>query len=469
MSGSHSGRVRAAIYCRISPIPDSEERLERQEGDCRTLCERLDWEVAGIFVDPKRSAWQRNRKRPRWDAMLQGVQDGLFDAIVVYHGDRLIRQPWDLEMLLSLASEKGLRLASPTGTRRLDNADDRFILRIEAAQACRESDNTSRRTKRAKEARRAAGVVQIGGTRPFGRNADRSVFAEEADEVLDVFTRILAGEGPTGLWREWCERGVPTVRGGRWRYTSFHQMLRRPDIGGLVGHKDEAVGPATNLEAIVPRETWEAVQGILDRLYAKHGGGRSRPRKHLLSAIAVCTGCEGTLAAASPSGRPTGQYRCDNPACPRRVTRNREHLDEYVITFVLERLGDPRLWRRVESRQRRADAGAAAELEALETQRTETIATFSRSRTMKATELDRVLDDLGRQIAQVRARIAGGTTAHVLDGLRGLDRAGWDALPLDRRRAIIRELCAVRVGPSRRGPGFDFGSVDVRDAVEASA
>lgn len=469
MLGSDSGRVRAAIYCRISPIPDSDERLERQEGDCRTLCERLDWEVIQTFVDPKRSAWQRNRKRPAWDAMLQGVQDGRFDAIVVYHGDRLIRQPWDLEMLLSLASEKGLRLASPTGTRRLDNADDRFILRIEAAQACRESDNTSRRTKRAKEAKRAAGVVQIGGTRPFGRNADRSVFPAEAEEIEDIFTRILAGEGPTGLWREWVERGVPTVRGGRWQYTSFHQMLRRPDIAGLVGHRDQPVGPATNVEPIVPRETWEAVQGILDGLYAKHGGGKSRPRKHLLSAIAVCTGCEGPMVPASPSPRRTGQYRCNNPACPRRVVRSRTHLDEYVIAFVLERLDDERLWRRVEVRRRRADAGAGAELEALETQRAETIAVFSKSRSLKPAELDRILNDLGRQIEQVRARIAGGTAAHVLDGLRGLDRPGWDALPLDRQRAIIRELCTVRVGPSRRGPGFDVDSVDVRDAGEVGA
>src|SRR5579859_7273863 len=114
MLGSDSGQVRAAIYCRISPIPDSDERLERQESDCRTLCERLEWQVVRVFVDPKRSAWQRSRKRPAWDAMLQGVQDGTYDAIVVYHGDRLIRQPWDLEMLLSLASEKGVRLASPT-------------------------------------------------------------------------------------------------------------------------------------------------------------------------------------------------------------------------------------------------------------------------------------------------------------------------------------------------------------------
>jgi hypothetical protein len=46
--------------------------------------------------------------------------------------------------------------------------------------------------------------------------------------------------------------------------------------------------------------------------------------------------------------------------------------------------------------------------------------------------------------------------------LRGLNRAGWDALPLDRRRAVVRRLVTVSVGPSRPGPGFDEASVQVR-------
>ncbi|KAB1141601.1 hypothetical protein F7R91_31780 [Streptomyces luteolifulvus] len=54
-----------------------------------------------------------------------------------------MRQPFDLERLLSVAESRGIRIASPSGARDLDNPDDRFILRIEVAQACRESDNTS--------------------------------------------------------------------------------------------------------------------------------------------------------------------------------------------------------------------------------------------------------------------------------------------------------------------------------------
>src|SRR3954462_2081666 len=117
MSNTDKGRrLRVAIYCRISLARHGDTvKVERQEEDCRALCDRLGWDAVEVFVDPNRSAWLRNRKRPGWDAMLQDIGAGRFDAIVVYHGDRLIRQPWDLEMLLRIADEKGIRLASPTG------------------------------------------------------------------------------------------------------------------------------------------------------------------------------------------------------------------------------------------------------------------------------------------------------------------------------------------------------------------
>ena len=93
--------------------------------------------------------------------MLQALEAGEIDAIIVYHGDRLMRQPYDLEKLLSVAESKGIRLASPSGVRDLDSPDDRFILRIEVAQACRESDNTSRRVIRALKARAEKGLTQV--------------------------------------------------------------------------------------------------------------------------------------------------------------------------------------------------------------------------------------------------------------------------------------------------------------------
>src|SRR6266705_632727 len=159
----------AGIYCRLSVSPDgSVEKVERQEADCRKLAKRLGWTVHQVYPDNSRSAWQRNRKRPQWEQMLADIKAGRLDGILVYHGDRLIRQPWDLELLLQLADDRRLPLASPQGTRDLSNEDDRFILRIEVAQACKSSADTSRRVKRGIEARAEKGGSGAGSNRPFG-------------------------------------------------------------------------------------------------------------------------------------------------------------------------------------------------------------------------------------------------------------------------------------------------------------
>src|SRR5215469_6090419 len=94
-------------------------KVDDQERICRSLCDQLGWPVTAVYKDNSRSAWQKNRNRPGWNAMLAAVEAGQVDAIAVYHGDRLMRHPWDLERLLDLAEVRGVKLASPTGVRDL--------------------------------------------------------------------------------------------------------------------------------------------------------------------------------------------------------------------------------------------------------------------------------------------------------------------------------------------------------------
>jgi site-specific DNA recombinase len=64
-TGSWVGQP-AAIYCRISKVNDDDQTgVDRQERLCREVADRLGLVVRAdaVFVDPNRSAWQRNRKR----------------------------------------------------------------------------------------------------------------------------------------------------------------------------------------------------------------------------------------------------------------------------------------------------------------------------------------------------------------------------------------------------------------------
>ena len=55
------------------------------------------------IIDNGVSAWQRNRKRPGWDELIAACKRGDIKHIVCYHPDRLMRQPRDLEELLSIS------------------------------------------------------------------------------------------------------------------------------------------------------------------------------------------------------------------------------------------------------------------------------------------------------------------------------------------------------------------------------
>src|SRR5258707_1349034 len=92
---------RAAIYTRMSyALDDDQTKVADQERRCRELAAARELAVAAVYCDNNQSAWRVGRKRKGWDAMLAAIEAGQLDVIIAYHGDRLIRQPRDLETLL---------------------------------------------------------------------------------------------------------------------------------------------------------------------------------------------------------------------------------------------------------------------------------------------------------------------------------------------------------------------------------
>jgi len=452
--------IRAFIYCRISLATHGDRtKVARQEKLCRRLAKRLGWEVVRVYCDNNKSAWQRNRKREDWDAMLLAIERGEADAVVVYHGDRLIRQPWDLETLLSLADGKGIRLASPSGTRDLDDADHRYQLRLDVAAACRESDRISKRTKDAHADRAERGVMKRGGMRPFGYKRSGKIKEEEAAHYRDAVARVLAGESMRTIVQEWNQQGTLTTVGNPWTVGTLSLVLKNPRYAGLSTYRGEVVGVG-KWKPLVEREIWEALQATLGAIRDRYGRpNHTSASKYLLTYIAFHALC-GSKMQMHHNGRNAALgYICSDTHCTARVRRNMANTDAYVIGHVLKRLADPRLWRLLETPA--PEDNAAAELVALEKKRRDTEAVFERSPTMSPEKLEKLLLRLDEQIEALRERMAERGKVHVLAGCRDMTREQWDALPLSRRRAIVRATVTVEMLPAKRGRGFDPDSVRV--------
>lgn len=478
---------RAGIYCRLSYAPDgSEEKVDRQEADCRELARRLGWQVSDghVFKDNSRSAWRRDRKRPGWDALLDAVDDRSIDSILVYHGDRLMRQPYDLEQLIAAADSKALRIASVSGMRDLDNADDRFILRIEVAQACRESDNTSRRVRRGHEARVKSGLSTMGGYRPFGYGVQTGTrkkidpksgdavevptydttrqVPEEAAVLTKAVERLLAGQSQAGVV-QWMRTQCVTTQGNAWSENTLRELLLRPRIAGLVEHNGLLFDAAW--DGVISQETWEDVKALYQRnsdMYRYPGRGR----KHLLSRVAECGyGC-GTVHVKLMGGKrrrnPLLSYHC--PVC-RKISRSAEHLDAFVTGRALRALNSPGLLRELGSG---SDEGpsVAAQIAALQRRRTETqvklesIADFP---DLDPAVVAASLSSFDRKVAQLRDQLAVSAEHRLLLRMAGVTPQEWTAEPVEVRAAVVHALFRVIILPvGRRGPGFDPASVEIR-------
>ncbi|MFF3147651.1 recombinase family protein, partial [Streptomyces sp. NPDC057927] len=136
--------------------------------------------------------------------------------MIVYHPDRLMRQPKDLEELLTIADDQHVVLHGQANRKDLSDPDDRFILRIEVAHACRSSDDTSRRTRSALEDRARAGKPH--GGRRYGYAKDGcTVIEEEAEVVREVFRRFLDGETASAIAKDLHARQLTTAEGAQWQ------------------------------------------------------------------------------------------------------------------------------------------------------------------------------------------------------------------------------------------------------------
>lgn len=357
--------VRAGVYLRISSDPYGlEAGVKRQDTDCAALCAQRGWQVAERYTDNDVSAYT-SRKRPAFEQMMSDLADGRIDAVVVYHIDRLYRQPRDLERFLDLCDTKGVRLLGTcTGDIDLGTDDGRFQARILCAVACKSSDDASRRIKRAALSKAQRGEPSIGGLRPFGYEVDRvTVNKAEAKLINEAVNRILAGDALHAICRDWRAAGVVTPSGNAWVPTSLRNMLKAPRITGLRAHTTTAAdgrkrSTATyeaTWAAIVERKRWQRMITLLAASSRRTNGGRHA--RYLLTGMLTCGICKGKL-----TGRPrygVRRYGCHSPATPLHLARKAEPLEDYVTRAVFARLNPRELARTL------TDATAAAALDGL--------------------------------------------------------------------------------------------------------
>jgi DNA invertase Pin-like site-specific DNA recombinase len=435
---------RAGIYVRISLDPTgSRLGVTRQLRDCEAKATALGWTVAGVYEDNDTSA-STTRPRPAYGRLLEDLEAGAVDAVVVWDLDRLTRRPIEIEHFIDLADRRGVALASVGGDVDLATDNGRLFARIKGAVARAEVDRKSTRQRSASDQRAELGRPSA-GRRAFGYTADGTrVVPGEAAHVQAAAGRLLAGDSLHTITAHLNTAGAVTTAGNPWQPTQVRRMLANPRYAALRVHRGVVVG-AGAWPPVLDVDTHRAVRAVLDDPARRAPG---RPTASLLTGIATCAVC-GDRVYATRSGARARAYYCRSRG---HVTRAADPVDDYVTTVLLEHLTTrgpdltatgptgpaTRDLRAREAALRArldglAEAYAAGDIDQLQMR--------AGSRRLRG-DLDQVLTRLAA--AQQRPVLASLQTAPDL-------QAAWDALSLDGQRTALAATLTVTLAPAGRG------------------
>jgi len=428
--------------------------VSRQLADCEELAASKGWTIAGRYVDDDVSAYS-GRLRPQYARMLDDLRSGVINAVVVYHLDRLHRQPKELEEFFDVCKEAGVdQLASVTGRIDLANADGQFMARILGAVAKKESDDKSRRIRRKHEELAIRGRPSGGGSRPFGYEADKlRVVPAEAAVIKECARRFLAGESLRSIALDLNARGVPTSGGGRWQPQSLRRMLASARISGQREHKGQIVAQAEWPAIITPAETLQ-IRALLAQPERRTSNG---VRRYLLAGILTCGRC-GEKLIARPRAGGERRYACASgpglSGCGRTYLRA-EEAEQFVAEAVIRRMRSGKLAQAVEGTPADPDLQRWHEqLEADEKQLRE-LADLWGQRELTMSEWRAAKAPIEKRMTTARKALSRAARSSALDPYlenpEQLER-DWSNLDLSQQHAIVSALVDhVSVGPGRRG------------------
>jgi site-specific DNA recombinase len=449
---------RAAIYTRLSQDRDgSKGGTQRQEADCRALCDREGLHVGRVYADDDRSAYSA-KARPAFDQMLKDLEH--YDALVYWKTDRLVRRTTQFFKVVEACQKADVRLVSVVDPIDTSTPIGQGVAGLLASVGEQESHNIGLRVKRLHEANAKAGKPH-GGRRAFGYDpTGTKIVPAEAKAIREARDRILAGEAMSAICNDWNARGVKPATAPAWRVTTFKKMITGTVIAGLRRAGDDIV-PGTWQAVITPKER----DAIVARLASRP---RGRAPRYLLSGLVYCGRCGGRLHSGTHGDEariwicrrtPGDDNRCGN------LSVRADPVDTLVEKALLHRLDSPALTRAVrsgKSRDKKAKA-SAAKLVDLENRLTQLGLDHDSGLISRKEWLAR-RDPLVERLDAAKRDVAyeNGTTA--LQAFEGVNvRRRWAKLTLDQQREVAALLIdrVTILEPVRRGNSFDPDRVDL--------
>lgn len=261
-------KLRCAVYTRKS----SEEGLEQEFNSLHAQREACESYIAS----QRSEGWVLVRdqyddggisggtlERPGLKRLIDDIEDGLVDVVVVYKIDRLSRSLADFAKLVEVFDRNGVTFVSVTQSFNTTTSMGRLTLNILLSFAQFEREVTAERIRDKFAASRKKGMW-MGGIVPLGyRVESRKLVIEETEAatVRMIFERFVSIGSATVLAKALAAENVRTRRGKLVDKGVLYKLLNNRVYIGEAVHKGESY-PGEHT-AIIDRALWDKVLAIL--------------------------------------------------------------------------------------------------------------------------------------------------------------------------------------------------------------
>ncbi|HFI0162443.1 TPA: recombinase family protein [Streptococcus suis] len=279
---------RVAGYARVST--DHEDQATSYESQMRYYSEyingRDDWEFVKMYSDEGISG-TNTKLRTGFKSMVEDALSGKIDLIITKSVSRFARNTVDSLTTVRQLKEVGVEIYFEKENIWTLDSKGELLITIMSSLAQEESRSISENVTWGLRKQFAEGKVHFPYTNVLGFKAGEDgaivVDQDEAKTVRYIFQQALIGKSPYHIAKDLTEQGIPSPSGkSQWNATTIKRMLRNEKYKGdallqktftidfLTKKKNINRGELpqyyveNNHEAIVDRETFDAVQLVLD-------------------------------------------------------------------------------------------------------------------------------------------------------------------------------------------------------------
>lgn len=284
--------MKFATYGRKSVYSDRSDSISNQFRMCREWVDFRYKNQVDAFTEYSDEAFTgANTDRPGLQRMMEDIQAGLYDALVVYQLDRLSRDVRDFANIYAMLEDCGVMFASIKENIDTATPIGKAMMYVTVVFAQMERETIAVRVTDNLEGLARRGFW-TGGKPPQGyalerveangkKHAALVLNPEEADRCVWLFDTFLESGHTIGkLQTEFRNQGIRTVNGAFFAASRIHKILTSPygveatpEVYDYFSQKGCRMDPGS------PREAWDGAHGVM--VYGR-STERGSDKKHAL-------------------------------------------------------------------------------------------------------------------------------------------------------------------------------------------